>query len=149
MNAAAQSARERMEAFPRIVTIVPMVLLIVVGAVFLHAPWPWWKILGLFLFAAGMGLLTIARYTLGNSFSIAPEARKLVTTGVYSKIRNPVYVFGTIGIAGLFLYIPMPWLLLLLIPVIPLQIVRARAEAKVLEAAFGDEYRAWRARTWF
>jgi protein-S-isoprenylcysteine O-methyltransferase Ste14 len=30
-----------------------------------------------------------------------------------------------------------------------LQVVRAGREAKVLEARFGDAYRAYRARTWF
>jgi protein-S-isoprenylcysteine O-methyltransferase Ste14 len=29
------------------------------------------------------------------------------------------------------------------------QVLRARKEAIVLEAAFGDEYRAWHATTWF
>ena len=32
---------------------------------------------------------------------------------------------------------------------IPLQLWRARKESAVLEAAFGDEYRAYRAGTWF
>jgi protein-S-isoprenylcysteine O-methyltransferase Ste14 len=32
---------------------------------------------------------------------------------------------------------------------IPMQIVRARKEARVLEEKFGEEYRAYRARTWF
>jgi protein-S-isoprenylcysteine O-methyltransferase Ste14 len=33
--------------------------------------------------------------------------------------------------------------------IIPLQIFRARREAAVLEAKFGDEYREYRKRTWF
>jgi protein-S-isoprenylcysteine O-methyltransferase Ste14 len=39
--------------------------------------------------------------------------------------------------------------LLLFVVLIPLQIQRARTESKVLERAFGDEYRAYKARTWF
>jgi protein-S-isoprenylcysteine O-methyltransferase Ste14 len=31
----------------------------------------------------------------------------------------------------------------------PVQVWRARKEAAVLEAKFGDEYRAYRASTWF
>jgi protein-S-isoprenylcysteine O-methyltransferase Ste14 len=38
---------------------------------------------------------------------------------------------------------------LLIVPVLILQITRARAEARVLEAHFGDEYRRYRASTWF
>jgi protein-S-isoprenylcysteine O-methyltransferase Ste14 len=33
--------------------------------------------------------------------------------------------------------------------VIPLQIWRAKKESSVLESAFGDEYRSYRAKTWF
>jgi protein-S-isoprenylcysteine O-methyltransferase Ste14 len=32
---------------------------------------------------------------------------------------------------------------------IPVQIIRARREAAVLEAKFGDAYREYRKRTWF
>lgn len=39
------------------------------------------------------------------------------------------------------------WFLLLVM--IPLRIVRARQEARVLEATFGDAYREYRRRTWF
>jgi protein-S-isoprenylcysteine O-methyltransferase Ste14 len=38
---------------------------------------------------------------------------------------------------------------LLLVPVLILQIIRARAESRVLEEHFGDEYRRYRASTWF
>jgi protein-S-isoprenylcysteine O-methyltransferase Ste14 len=40
------------------------------------------------------------------------------------------------------------WLLLLCVVTVPMQIWRARKESRVLEAAFGDEYRAYRKRTW-
>ena len=42
-----------------------------------------------------------ARLQLGESFSVRPEARHLVTTGIYSKIRHPVYVFGTPAVTGI------------------------------------------------
>jgi len=40
---------------------------------------------------------------------------------------------------------------LLIVPLalVPVQIVRARREAVVLEAKFGDAYREYRKRTWF
>jgi protein-S-isoprenylcysteine O-methyltransferase Ste14 len=41
-----------------------------------------------------------ARRQLGASFSVRPDARHLVTTGIYSKIRHPVYVFGTPAVMG-------------------------------------------------
>jgi hypothetical protein len=51
--------------------------------------------------------------------------------------------------AGLILYLNRPWLLFALVPVAIMQLARARAESRVLEERFGDEYRAYRARTWF
>jgi len=97
----------------------------------------------------GFTLLTIARVQLGNSFSVTPQARALVTRGIYSRVRHPVYVFSAIGLAGLVLYFQLsPWLLLLLVPVAIIQVLRARAEERVLEQQFGEEYRQYRAKTW-
>jgi protein-S-isoprenylcysteine O-methyltransferase Ste14 len=42
------------------------------------------------------------------------------------------------------------WMPLLIAAVtVPIQIMRARREADVLREAFGQEYEAYRARTWF
>lgn len=114
-----------------------------------NRPWNLARILGLALLVPGFLFLTIARINLGSAFSVRPQATKLVTTGLYSRIRNPIYVFGTIAIAGLFLYLDRPVYLLLLLPLIAIQIWRARAESRVLEAQFGDDYRHYRAQTWF
>lgn len=117
----------------------------------IFGPWPrnWAHWLGLAIAIPALVLLFVARFHLGGSFSVTPQARQLVTHGVYSKIRNPIYCFGEIMIAGFFIAIHRPWLLLLLAIVIPMQIVRARKEAKVLEEKFGDEYRQYKQRTWF
>jgi protein-S-isoprenylcysteine O-methyltransferase Ste14 len=95
-------------------------------------------------------LWMFARIQLGRSFSVRAEAKALVTTGLYSKFRHPVYLFGELAFAGLFLAWgkPIPALVYFAL-FIPTQIVRARKEERVLEQAFGDEYRRYRARTWF
>jgi protein-S-isoprenylcysteine O-methyltransferase Ste14 len=106
-------------------------------------------------FYAGMGLATVAlvfwvaaRLQLGESFAVGAKAHKLVTTGFYAKFRNPVYLFAQVAYLGLaiawgawpgFLFVAMMWMG---------QMMRAKKEAAVLEKAFGDEYRAYRARTW-
>ena len=131
------------------VTIVPPVAFAYIIVRFLPAHWTGVQIAGLILTVGGLILLTVSRIQLGNSFSIRPEARKLITHGIYSRIRNPIYVFGSIAIAGLVLYLNRPLLLLLVLVIVPLQIVRARAEGRVLEERFGDEYRHYRSSTWF
>ena len=107
------------------------------------------RMVGSILLVAGLALVSLARFQLGSSFSITAQAKKLVTHGLYSRIRNPVYVFGAVAMAGLFLIMQRPVLWILFAVVAVMQIVRARKEAEVLEAKFGDEYRAYRSHTWF
>lgn len=132
-----------------LVIVVPLAGIVVLIYEFAHPPWTILRTAGLALMAASLILLTVARINLGNSFSVTPQAKQLVTRGIYSRIRNPIYLFGAFVIAGLFLFLERPWLLLLLVPVLILQIIRARAEARVLEEHFGDEYRRYKTATWF
>jgi protein-S-isoprenylcysteine O-methyltransferase Ste14 len=113
------------------------------------ALWSSLRITGLFLAVAGFALWTTARFQLGTSFTVAARATKLVKHGLYSKIRNPIYFFGSIFLAGYILLLGQPAWLLAFALIIPLQFWRMGREARVLEAKFGDEYRAYRARTWF
>jgi protein-S-isoprenylcysteine O-methyltransferase Ste14 len=106
-------------------------------------------LIGLLLALIGLAGVILSRYTLGRSFSIAPKATALVTSGIYSRIRNPIYLFGMIFLIGLALIVGRPELLAVLLVLIPMQIIRARREAAVLEAKFGDAYREYRQRTWF
>jgi protein-S-isoprenylcysteine O-methyltransferase Ste14 len=52
-------------------------------------------------------------------------------------------------IAGAILLFGRPVYLLIFVAIIPLQLWRASKESAVLEAAFGEEYRKYRAGTWF
>jgi protein-S-isoprenylcysteine O-methyltransferase Ste14 len=119
--------------------------------IFLYGPGPHdtTRVTGLLLGLIGLAGVILARHTLGRSFSIAPKATALVTSGIYSRIRNPIYVFAEVFILGLVLMIRNPYLLIAPLMLIPAQALRARQEAKVLEAKFGDAYREYRRRTWF
>jgi protein-S-isoprenylcysteine O-methyltransferase Ste14 len=116
---------------------------------FLHQPWSPLRIAGAIIAVGSLSLITVARIQLGRAFSIRAKASRLVTTGLYSRIRNPIYVFGCFFFLGLAMFIPAWWLLLALVIVIPIQIVRSRREAAVLEATFGEEYLRYRQQTWF
>jgi len=121
------------------------------GLLWEHPPDAWTPIrmIGIALILVGFVFWTVARFQLGASFAVQAEARQLVTRGLYSKIRNPIYLFGSMVIAGGILVFGKPMWLLIFVLLIPLQLWRARKESAVLEAAFGDEYRAYRAGTWF
>ena len=104
---------------------------------------------GLAIMLIGAVFLFTARFQLGNSFSATAQARELVTHGLYSKIRNPIYVFSGLIVLGMLIVIGKPYPFLFLLFLITLQTIRARKEARVLEAKFGDQYREYRKRTWF
>jgi len=115
-----------------------------------HPPvWTAMQTVGLSMLIVGFVFWTIARFQLGRSFAVSAQARRLVTHGLYAKIRNPIYVFGSCVFAGMILVIGRPVWLLIFAVLIPLQIQRAKKESAVLEAAFGEEYRRYRAGTWF
>ncbi len=129
--------------------IVVVVFVIVAAVHFSSEPWPPLRIAGAAICLAALVLISIARYQLGRSFSVTAQARRLVTTGLYSRIRNPIYFFAEFLFLGIALFLPAWWPLLLMVGLIPIQMMRARREAAVLEAAFGDEYVRYRRSTWF
>ena len=108
----------------------------------------WDEDCGAAITGTSLALLIVARLQLGAAFSIQPRAKMLVTTGLYSRIRNPIYVFGEFILIGLSMLVERWQILLLAAALIPVQVVRARKEARVLAVAFGEEYERYKARTW-
>jgi protein-S-isoprenylcysteine O-methyltransferase Ste14 len=116
---------------------------------FRSAPWDPMRWTGAILMVPSFILFSLAHVQLGSSFSVSAQARNLVTTGLYSRIRNPIYLFGGLLIVGVFLCLERPLYMLIFVVLIPLQLVRMRQEEKVLEAKFGEVYRLYRKGTWF
>jgi len=112
-------------------------------------PWTPERIIGLAIAAPAFTLLVLARFQLGRAFSVRPKATTLVTSGIYSRIRNPIYVFSALLLVGIIIWSGRPLLLLFLVILVPMQIIRARKEGTVLEEKFGEEYRAYKRQTWF
>ncbi len=104
---------------------------------------------GIAIAVVGFALWVTARRQLAESFSVRAKAKKLVTDGLYSRVRHPVYVFGMLAYAGLTIAWGslLGWLFFTCAVIV--EVVRARKEDAVLEQAFGEEYRQYRARTWF
>jgi protein-S-isoprenylcysteine O-methyltransferase Ste14 len=113
------------------------------------AIWTPLRVAGLCLAVAAFVLWTVARFQLGTSLTVTAKAKQLVARGVYSRIRNPIYLFGSLFLAGYILLLGRPLWLLVFVGLLPLQIWRARKEAQVLAAKFGEDYRRYRAGTWF
>jgi protein-S-isoprenylcysteine O-methyltransferase Ste14 len=111
--------------------------------------WTTPRVIGTAIFAISFPLFLLARWQLGASFSVTPQARSLVTTGLYARIRNPIYLFGGLMVVGMSLFVS-PWGPLVVVTIlIPLQVYRAGKEEQVLRQAFGEAYNRYKQRTWF
>jgi protein-S-isoprenylcysteine O-methyltransferase Ste14 len=135
---------------------INILITVIVGAVaavvlwkYVPTEWSPMQITGLAFFIFGFVLWTVARFQLGASITVTAQARQLVSRGLYSRIRNPIYVFGSMLICGFILALGRPRGLLILVVVVPLQVWRAHEEGKVLRARFGEQYEAYRRETWF
>ena len=101
------------------------------------------------LAAVTFPLWIIARVQLGSAFSFGAKAHRLVTRGLYSRIRHPVYLFGSIAGFASVLALQIWWLVLSALLLEPITLVRAIQEERVLQSAFGEEYTRYREHTWF
>ena len=128
----------------KLIAALPVVMVAACMATRREGPWTLLRLLGLLLILVGLGFLTLARIQF-ESF----EHPRLVTRGVYSRIRHPLYLFSFVAFAGLLLYLnELPGiLLLLLMGFVPFRL--ARREEQDLEALYGDQYRRYKQRTWF
>jgi protein-S-isoprenylcysteine O-methyltransferase Ste14 len=106
---------------------------------------------GLLLLSVGLWLFHRSHADLGTNWSITLEVRaghRLVTGGVYRRVRHPMYTAILLHSAGFALVLPN----LLAGPSYPLAIVlivacRLGPEERMMVEEFGGEYEAYRART--
>jgi protein-S-isoprenylcysteine O-methyltransferase Ste14 len=128
------------------------VIIVIVASLLVYAPevdWSTAKVIGAVLVGISFPLFVLARWQLGSSFSVKAKANRLVTTGLYSRLRNPIYLFGGLFIVGLSLFLS-PWgPLVVALVIVPMQVMRARREERVLAEAFGEEYERYKSNTWF
>jgi protein-S-isoprenylcysteine O-methyltransferase Ste14 len=101
------------------------------------------------LLVVGLPLLVLARRQLGSAFAITPQAKGLVTQGLYSRIPHPMYAFLDLTLLGGIVLLRQAWLLVAWAGLVIVQVLQARRESKILEHAFGDQYRQYRKRTWW
>ena len=112
-------------------------------------PWTPTRVAGFLILFPSLALWFLARIQLGSSFSFQARATELVTHGLYSRIRNPVYLFGGLDILGMILYAQAFRFLWVFAVIVPMQLLRIRKEEKVLEEKFGPTYLDYKRRTWF
>jgi protein-S-isoprenylcysteine O-methyltransferase Ste14 len=104
-----------------------------------------WQIVAALLVMGGCLGSAVVLAKLGKSFSIMPEARRLVTDGPYAYARHPLYAVELVTIAGTAIQFQQPWATLLALVVVALIYARTVFEEQVLSEAY-PEYAAYRAR---
>jgi protein-S-isoprenylcysteine O-methyltransferase Ste14 len=108
------------------------------------------RLIGLAIAIASAGFAAWAMWSLGKSYGIRMdlfEGHRLVTRGPYRLTRHPMY-FGIVSfhIGATLAMESLALLVITLVYVIPLTLVRIRAEDKVLAEAFGEEFRTFTGR---
>ncbi|HEX3429764.1 MAG TPA: isoprenylcysteine carboxylmethyltransferase family protein [Rhizomicrobium sp.] len=86
-------------------------------------------------------------FWLGRSFTILPEARRLVTKGPYRFVRHPLYLISIVASVGTMIQFQEPWAFFIVLAADVLQLARIHYEEQVLRDAF-PEYADYAARTW-
>ncbi|HWC62684.1 MAG TPA: isoprenylcysteine carboxylmethyltransferase family protein [Rhizomicrobium sp.] len=104
-----------------------------------------WQAVALVLILVGSTGSVVAIGNLGKSFSIMPEARKLVTTGPYGFARHPLYAAEMFSVAGTAVLYQQPWAALLAVAVLVLLVIRSHFEERILLEAY-PEYADYRKR---
>lgn len=100
---------------------------------------------------ASVWLTVTAVRTLGKQWALPArlvEGHKLITTGPYRLVRNPIYtgMFGLLLATGV--AVSRPWALAAATGIFLTGTwVRVRSEEKLLTAAFGQEFQDYKART--
>lgn len=105
---------------------------------------------GVFLVVVGAALVVLARRAFARHGQPTDPGRPtstLVTSGVFSVSRNPLYLGGVCILVGIALALNLPWVFVLLLPAfVACHFVLIAPEETYLAAKFGDEYRVYAAR---
>ena len=100
-------------------------------------------LLGILITIIGLGFAVWARMHLGKNWSSRPAIKvdhKLVRTGPYQFVRNPIYTGILFGYAGTAIVIGELWAFFLILVVMSGFLMKIRMEEKFLLEEFGEAY---------
>ena len=104
-------------------------------------------LLGTAFVVGGVAIVILARQELARRAQPTDPGlptTALVTTGVFSVSRNPMYLGATCCLLGVALATSLPWELILLLPSIAAcDLVLIRPEERYLDAKFAEHYRRY------
>ena len=113
-------------------------------------PISFYTLLSITILVVGVIVFIISWKELGEFRIGIYPGKVLVTTGIYSKIRNPIYLGIKIIYLGFALYFrSIISIILVIIILVPVHIFRARKEEQELIKKFGERYKEYKKKTIF
>jgi protein-S-isoprenylcysteine O-methyltransferase Ste14 len=110
--------------------------------------WPARIIIGAVLLLGGGALVVAGERAFKQVGTNVPPWRPalaLATAGIYTHLRNPMYVGAMLILAGLAAALASDWLVILLVPTaLVLHFGVVLREERYLEAKFGEDYRRYK-----
>jgi protein-S-isoprenylcysteine O-methyltransferase Ste14 len=104
---------------------------------------------GAMLSVVGVSLVVLARREFaryGQPTDPGLPTGKIITTGVFSVSRNPLYLGGIFVLAGISFAFNLPWgFILLLLSMVACHAILIAPEESYLAARFGEQYQAYAA----
>ncbi len=104
---------------------------------------------GVALFIVGLVVVVLARREFaqhGQSTEPGRSTSRMITTGVFTISRNPLYLGGVCMLCGIALVFNLPWALILLLPsLVACHYILVAPEERYLAARFGEEYASYAA----
>lgn len=128
----------------RIVVAIPLIL-----ATSAESTWDAAHLVGLSIWLPSTAFWVLARIQIDRALSDDKRTEVLVKTGMYRYIRHPVYLFSSVSLISMVVYLKAPIFLAIIVPIILLQIWRARREERTMKEHFRERYEQYRHRTWF
>ncbi len=92
-----------------------------------------------------MAIALPAMASLGRSFSLTPQARRVTTTGVYRLVRHPLYLGESLNVIGIMVGIGSVTVVLAALVVVAGEVARAVLEERLLRRTFPGYDEAFRA----
>ena len=112
------------------------------------------SVVGLLLAGGGVALIAVAMRQFraaGTNIETHRPSEAIVTTGLYARSRNPIYVAMAVILVGLGLAIDSLWVIAMVVPLLlVLRFGVIAREERYLTRKFGEPYRAYttRVRRW-
>jgi protein-S-isoprenylcysteine O-methyltransferase Ste14 len=108
-----------------------------------HVSNTWAILVGLAFIAAGYGVAYVANREISENWSATIDktrGQNLVTSGVYSIVRHPLYLSGFLILVGTNIYFASTWAWVSVPLVLIVLLIRVPIEERYLVERFGQEY---------